>query len=138
MSALPPGSASDAYGWEVERAVDKRVIRSDYLAGDAAAALAVQQPRQEAAPPPPSVAVAMAPPALRFKVFLNGAQHGPYSTDELAMRIARGDIAPETKVWQMQWNPKLDKWKLAADVPELAGLFDSAIPDPDNDIPDPE
>jgi hypothetical protein len=133
---LVPGSASDAYGWEVERAVDKRVIRSDYLVGEAAAALAVQQ-RQEAATPP-SVAVAMAPPALRFKVFLNGAQHGPYSTDELAMRIARGDIAPETKVWQMQWNPKLDKWKLAADVPELAGLFDSAIPDPDNDIPDPE
>lgn len=125
---LVPNSASDAYSWEVERAVDKRVIKPDYLASEAEAARALQERA--------SVAVGVAP--ARFKVFLNGAQHGPYGADDMELRIARGEIGPATKVWNMQWNPKVDKWKSAGDMPELAGLFDSAIPDPDNDIPDPE
>jgi hypothetical protein len=38
----------------------------------------------------------------------------------------------------MAWNPKADKWQAAGAMPELAALFGSAIPDPDDDIPDPE
>jgi len=39
----------------------------------------------------------------------------------------------------MDWSPRLDKWKLAADLPELACLFSPVIPDPDEDaIPDPQ
>ena len=139
---LVPDSASDAYSWEVERAVDKRVIKPDFLHSDAEAARALQERREVATPVAATVAagvpLGVAPVLARFKVFLNGAQHGPYTVDEVAQRIARGEIDPATKVWNMQWNPRADKWKLAADMPELAALFDDAIPDPDNDIPDPE
>ncbi|MES2321052.1 MAG: tubulin-like doman-containing protein [Pseudomonadota bacterium] len=126
---LVPDSASDAYAWEVERAVDKRVIKADYLASDAQAGEAFEVRT-------PQMATGLAP--SRFKVFLNGAQQGPYSHDELALRIARGEVGADTKVWSMQWNPKADKWKLAGELPELADLFGEAIPDPDNDIPDPD
>jgi hypothetical protein len=128
---LVPDSASDAYAWEVERPVDKRVIKPEILASEALAGQALHARVETAA-----VAVGVAP--LRFKVFLNGLQQGPYSVDELALRIARAEVDAGTKVWNMQWNPRVDKWKSASDMAELAGLFDSAIPDPDNDIPDPE
>lgn len=124
-----PNSASDAYTWEVERAVDKRVIRPQYLASDAEAAHALQAP---------AVAVAVAAAPVRYKVFLDGAQQGPFSLDEMALRIARGDVGAGTKVWNMQWNPKADKWKTAGEIAELGALFDHAIPDPDHDIPDPD
>ena len=122
-----PDSASDAYQWEVERAVDKRVIRPELLASDQRAAQAM-----EAATP------AVAPAAPRYKLFSGGAQHGPYSADDIAQRITRGEVTRDTRVWNMQWNPKLDKWQLAGHLPELAPLFRDAIPDPDDDIPDPE
>jgi hypothetical protein len=56
----------------------------------------------------------------------------------MALRIGRGEIEPATKIWNMQWIPRVDQWKLASEIPELAALFDNAIPDPDDDIPDPE
>ena len=135
-----PGSALDAYPWEVEKVVDKRAIRAACLASDADAALVLAAPLAFA-PVAPLAVMAVAPPlavGVRFKVFLHGAQQGPYSQDEMALRIARAEIDPATRVWNMQWNPKLDKWKTAGDMPELAGLFDDAIPDPDNEIPDPD
>jgi hypothetical protein len=52
--------------------------------------------------------------------------------------MARGELTPDTRVWNMQWNPKVDKWQFAGHMPELAPLFQHAIPDPDDDIPDPE
>ena len=122
-----PDSASDAYHWEVERAVDKRVIRPDILASDERAAQVLV-----ATVPQP------APAALRYKLFAGGAQHGPFSAEEIALRIARGEVARETRVWNMQWNPKADKWQYAGHMPELAPLFGDAIPDPDDDIPDPD
>jgi hypothetical protein len=124
-----PGSASDAYHWEVERAVDKRVIRPDVLASDASAAQALQS----AAP-----AVASVPPQEHYKLFFGGAQHGPYSADELAQRVGRGEVSRDTRVWNMQWNPKVDKWQYAGHMAELAPLFQDMIPDPHDDIPDPD
>jgi hypothetical protein len=124
---LVPDSASDAYHWEVERVVDKRVIRPDYLASDARAARAFDADIQ-----------AFAPAVARYKLFLDGVQHGPYPAQDIALRIARGEVTPSTRVWNMQWNPKADKWQHAGDMPELAALFHDTIPDPDDDIPDPE
>jgi hypothetical protein len=124
-SETVPNSAGDAYAWEVERAVDKRVIKPDYLASDASAAQALERPAAAAA-------------GARYKVFLNGAQQGPCLPEDIVARIARGEIERGTKVWNMQWNPRVDKWKNASEVPELAALFDGAIPNPDDDIPDPE
>jgi hypothetical protein len=124
-----PDSASDAYHWEVERPLDKRILQPELLASEQDAA------RVFAAPPAPAANVA----AGRFKVFLHGAQQGPYSRDELALRIARSEVDAATKVWNMAWNPKADKWKLAGDMPELAELFaPTGIPDPIDDIPDPD
>ncbi|MFM9434725.1 hypothetical protein ACFDR9_001786 [Janthinobacterium sp. CG_23.3] len=123
-------SASDAYRWEVQQALDKRVIQPDYLVNEALAASlfgAAGMPRPAASASGAS-----------YKVFLNKVQHGPYTLDEMALRIGRGEIEAGTKIWNMQWIPRVDQWKLAAEIPELAALLDSAIPDPDDDIPDPE
>jgi hypothetical protein len=123
-----PDSASDAYSWEVERPVDKRVIKPDLFASDERAAHALER----------RASVPAAPPATRYKVFVNGAQRGPYAIEEVAQQLARGELDAGTRVWNMQWNPKLDKWKTIADLPELAVLLGAAIPDPDDQVPDPE
>jgi hypothetical protein len=74
----------------------------------------------------------------RYKLFVGGAQRGPYSQDEVAQMLIRGEIDLGTRVWNMQWNPRQDKWKTVGEIPELAGAPDTAIPDPDDGIPDPE
>ncbi|MET3132515.1 hypothetical protein AAKU55_002789 [Oxalobacteraceae bacterium GrIS 1.11] len=127
-------SAADAYRWEVQQAQDKRVIRPDYLASEALAAAVLAGPAGPAAPP----AVAGAKAVASYKVFLNQSQHGPYRFEDIAQQIARGEIEAGTKVWNMQWIPRVDQWKLAGEVAELAVLFEHAIADPDDDIPDPE
>lgn len=194
-----PDSASDAYSWEVERAVDKRVIKPDVLASDARAAQVLERRAgggaasaagaatpaaisaaatagapaaglgtspldptigqgggngpaafvvsptggtaglPPAAMPGPSASVIGATPmAPRYKLFVGGAQRGPYAQDEVVQLLLRGEIDRNTRVWNMTWNPRQDKWKTVGEIPELAGALDSAIPDPDDDIPDPE
>jgi hypothetical protein len=123
-----PGSASDAYSWEVERAVDKRVIKAEFLASDEGAAQALER---RAAPPAQQQ-------GARYKVFVNGVQRGPYTVDDIGQQLARGELDAGTRVWNMQWNPKLDKWQTIAALPELAMLLGVAIPDPGDQIPDPE
>ena len=148
MCALVGDSASDAYSWEVERPVDKRVILPQYLHSDAHAA-AVLQGRAAAA-----VELAKAAPVVnavgqadgpRYKLFVQGAQRGPFTIDEIARQAARGEIDGATRAWNMAWNPKLDKWSTVGALPELAAVLGDAIPDPDDvpgssgdGIPDPE
>ncbi|CDG81701.1 tubulin-like doman-containing protein [Janthinobacterium agaricidamnosum] len=137
-------SSSDAYRWEVEKVVDKRVIRAEYLANEAAAAGVFAAAPATAPATAPGVAPQAAPlrPAAvagaSYKVFLNKVQHGPYSFDELAARIGRGEVEPSTKIWNMVWIPRVDQWKVAAEMSEFAALFAADIPDPDDEIPDPE
>lgn len=150
-----PDSAGDAYRWEVERAVDKRAIKPEFLASEARAAQALERraagvtgvagtPRT-AAPGvpmaqlgPAAFVVGATPPAARYKLFVGGAQRGPFGVDEVAQQLARGDIDAGTRIWNMAWNPRVDKWKTVGEMPELAPLLDDAIPDPDDGIPDPE
>ena len=87
---------------------------------------------------PAAFVVGATPMAARYKLFVNGAQRGPYALEEVAQMLARGEVEHATRIWNMQWNPRLDKWKTIGEVPELAGAFDTAIPDPDDGIPDPE
>jgi hypothetical protein len=122
------GSASDAYSWEVERPVDKRLIKAEFLASDERAAHALER---RAAPQAHLQ-------AARYKVFVNGAQRGPYTADDIGQQLARGELDAGTRVWNMQWNPKLDKWQTIGGLPELAVLLGPAIPDPDDQVPDPE
>lgn len=150
-SDVVPNSASDAYSWEVQNSVDKRVIKAEMwesesraldmsaIAEAAGSAAMSAAPISAAASSVAASSVANMVAPARYRVFLNKQQHGPYSRDELALQIMRGEINAETKVWNMQWNPKVDKWQAAAQLPELVALFDNAIPDPQEDeIPDPE
>jgi hypothetical protein len=175
-SETVPDSASDAYHWEVERPVDKRVIRPEFLASETRALHALE--RRSASPAatapglvsadmahgapsaativspsmhaaagsdlhpsagsPAAFVVGASPMAARYKLFVNGAQRGPYALEEVAQALARGEIDHGTRIWNMQWNPRQDKWKTVGEMPELAAAFDSAIPDPEDGIPDPE
>lgn len=142
-----PDSAGDAYSWEVERPVDKRVIRPEFLAAEVRAAQALERrahpvgtPAPKSAPTdgPAAVLDSAAPAGTRYKLFVNGAQHGPYRFDEVVQQLVRGEIEAGTRIWNMAWNPRQDKWKTVGEMPELAAALDSAIPDPDDEIPDPE
>jgi len=122
-----PGSSQDAYSWEVERAVDKRVILPALLADEEAAAQALA-PRPATAP--------------RFKLFVGGFQRGPFTVDEIAQQALRGEIDHATRAWDMRWHPKIGKWSTVGELPELAaalgGTRDEGIPDPDDGVPDPD
>ena len=133
-SDVVPGSAHDAYTWEVQQPVDKRVPRPEYLASETTAAQLLAGGSVAAAP----VGGAPAAGGSLYKVFVNRMQQGPYTVQELAQRVARGEIDAATKVWDMRWVPHVDGWRTARDVPELAVLFAASIPDPTDDIPDPE
>jgi hypothetical protein len=91
-----------------------------------------------AAASPAAFVVGATPMAARYRLFVNGAQRGPYALEEVAQQLARGEIDHATRIWNMQWNPRLDKWKTVGEMPELAAHADTAIPDPDDAIPDPE
>jgi hypothetical protein len=171
-SETVPDSASDAYQWEVERPVDKRTIRPEFLASEARALQALERrssasagmaagtaasgqaaativsPGMPAAMAGMDVHPAVAGPAVRligatpmaarFKLFVNGVQRGPYALEEVAQQLARGEIDAGTRIWNMQWNARQDKWKTVGEIPELAAGFHAAIPDPDDGVPDPE
>ncbi len=131
-SEVVSASASDAYAWEVESAVDKRVMRADYLASEAMAAAVFS------GAPAPAPAAALTGAAPAYKVFLNKVQYGPYALAELALKIARGEIDADTKVWNMQWRPRVDQWQRAGDMLELTPLFGTATGADADLIPDPE
>ena len=129
-----PDSASDAYSWEVERSVDKRVIKPEFLASDARAAQAMERRTQAPAPAPAAVAAG----GPRYKLFVQGAQRGPFAVEEIGRQLAAGEIDLATRAWNMAQDPKFGKWGSVADIPGLDALRGPAIPDPDDGIPDPQ
>jgi hypothetical protein len=138
-------SRLDAWSWEVEAAEDKRVLRAPWLLDAALAAALVQGQAPTGTPANAGLGMvaqlALAPPpapAVRYKVFLHKTQQGPYSLDEMALLIARGEIEAQTLVWDMAWQPKSGKWVAARERQDLARLFEQAIPDPLDAIPDPD
>ncbi|RLM48557.1 DUF4339 domain-containing protein, partial [Halobellus sp. Atlit-31R] len=97
-----PDSASDAYSWEVERPVDKRVILPPYLHSEELAAALLQGRTAgamlEKAPAAQPVA---SPDVPRYKLFVQGAQRGPFTVAEIAQQAARGEIDAGTRAWNM-------------------------------------
>ena len=74
------------------------------------------------APPPP-------PPAaggLSYYMSVNGQQHGPYPVTTLQQYAQQGNFTAQTQVWAQG----MSGWLPAAQVPELASLFQSAPPPP--------
>jgi len=132
-----PGSTADVYAYEVNlKALQpKRVLKRDVLKPgwslggiQRAAPAALSQPAAQTAN-----ATITEP---RFRAFINKKQEGPWSVSEIAQQISAGVVGADTKVWNMAWDVKLDKWQTAGNVPELQGLF---VPDPgDDEIPDPD
>ncbi|MET0981468.1 MAG: hypothetical protein ABWY02_05165, partial [Telluria sp.] len=134
-----PDSALDAYSWEVERPLDKRILRPDFLASDARAASVIERRGPGAATiPDPVPAMTPAPQSARYKLFVAGAQRGPFALDEVAQQLERGEIELATKSWNMAQDPRFGKWQAVADIPGLDALRGPAIPDPDDGIPDPQ
>lgn len=132
-----PGSTADVYAYEVnlkalqpKRVLKRDVLKPGWSLGDIqrAAPAALSQPAAQTA------TAAIAEP--RFRAFINKKQEGPWSVSEIAQQISAGAVGVDTKVWNMAWDVKLDKWQTAGNVPELQGLF---VPDPgDDEIPDPD
>jgi hypothetical protein len=114
----------------------------------AAAPVVVAPTPMEGAPRPDVVAgpslgpsayvVGATPMAARYKLFVGGAQRGPFALEEVVQQLARGEIDTGTRIWNMQWNPRADKWKTVGEMPEVMEAAGAAIPDPDDGIPDPE
>lgn len=132
-----PGSTADVYQYEVNiKALQpKRVLKRDVLkAGWSLSGVRPVEP-----PVAPQAAVRVASTVTndtRFRAFINKKQEGPWSVTEIAQQISAGVVGADTKVWNMAWDAKVDKWQKASNVPELQGLF---VADPmDDEIPDPE
>jgi len=128
-----PDSASDAYNWEVERPVDKRVIKAEFLASDARAAQAAERRTHVAAAAMPAMAA-----GPRYKLFVAGAQRGPFAVEEIAQQLARGEVDLATRAWNMAQDTRFGKWQTVADIPGLDPSQANAIPDPDDGVPDPQ
>jgi hypothetical protein len=118
------GSAGDVYPFEVHHPAEKRVIRAEFLASEEACAALLREGR------------APAVYSGHYKVFSDGVQQGPFALEELAQRVVRGAMSRSTRVWNMQWNPRSDKWRTAGD--ELPGLFEHAVGAGADNIPDPD
>lgn len=77
-----------------------------------------QAPGQQGPPPPPQ--------ATAWHVAVNGQTSGPFNDQQLAQKIAGGEIGAETTVW----CAGMPGWLPAAQVPQLAVNFQQAPPPP--------
>lgn len=69
--------------------------------------------KKQAAPEPAPAPAPM--PAVKYRMFVNNQQYGPFTIDEL---IANG-LTPTTLVW----TDGMAQWTKAADVPQLSMIF---------------
>jgi membrane protease subunit (stomatin/prohibitin family) len=70
-----------------------------------------------AAPPP-------IPGAAGYFLAIDGKQAGPFGSDQLAQRVAAGQLTRDTLVWKHG----LSNWQKAGTLPDLQGLFGEAPP----------
>lgn len=80
--------------------------------------------------PPTAGPVGAAPPpvpgAVQWHLAIDGATHGPFSTQQLADAARRRELTPATLVW----NASQPDWLPAGSVPTLASLFAAPVPPP--------
>lgn len=81
---------------------------------------------QPAAAPPPAQAGPPPIPGTEKVWFaaINGAQSGPHSLQELAAKLAAGEVTAQT----LTWRDGMSEWTPAASVPALASLFGPTPP----------
>lgn len=80
----------------------------------------MMQPGRSAAAPPPL------PAAAAWHVAVAGQTSGPFSPQDVAARIAAGQIDGSTMVW----TSGMPSWLPASQVPQLASLLAAATPPP--------
>lgn len=96
-----------------------------------------QPPAPAADEPPPLVspapatapAAALPPPLPQKQIFyaVNGQRQGPINEDELAQRIASGEVGGQTMIWQKG----MDNWAPISDVADYANLIvEPVLPPP--------
>jgi membrane protease subunit (stomatin/prohibitin family) len=73
-----------------------------------------------------STAAPPAPAAPLFHVTRGGQTHGPFTMEQLAGAIARGEVAADTLVW----TAGMANWTPAGQVPQLAAQFGPPPPPP--------
>ncbi|HEX6241545.1 MAG TPA: SPFH domain-containing protein, partial [Polyangiales bacterium] len=71
------------------------------------------------APPPP-------PPSVSWHVTANGQSFGPFTLEQLAQGVSKGELNPTTLVWTAGFAA----WMPAGQVPQLAALFGPPRPPP--------
>lgn len=77
-----------------------------------------QQPAPQTPPPPPQ--------ATAWHVAVNGQTSGPFNDQQVAQKIAGGEINGQTNVW----CAGMSGWQPAGQVPQLAAHFQQAPPPP--------
>lgn len=61
-----------------------------------------------------------------YMIAINGQQFGPYNMQQLQQLVQNGQLTAQTYVWK----PGMANWEFAANIQELAGLFNSGIVPP--------
>ncbi|XZF14279.1 SPFH domain-containing protein [Chitinophagaceae bacterium MMS25-I14] len=113
-AAANPGTAGLGVGMGVGLSMGNVVANTLVNANAANAA-----PQQQAAAAPPPI-----PGAVQFFVAANGAQTGPFGTDQLAQMVQAGTLTRESLVWKTG----MAQWTAASSVAELSGLFNNVPP----------
>ena len=85
--------------------------------------------QNQAAPQAPAAAAGGAPPPLPaatrpWFIAVGGQQVGPLPVDQLAGKVASGELTPDTLVWQ----DGMGAWTAAKDVEQMRSLFPVAPP----------
>ena len=112
MANNPGGTGAAGAGMEMAMGV----MMANQMGGALAAGAQPQQ--QQAAPPLPGAAPAG---TTEYKVGIDNQQYGPYPVDRLKAMAADGSFKPDMLVWAAG----MAGWTKAAEVPELAALFDA-------------
>jgi len=71
------------------------------------------------APPAPGAAPPPIPGAASWHVAINGQQQGPFTPQQIADAIAKGNVSRDTLVW----STGMGDWTPAGQVPQLAASF---------------
>jgi hypothetical protein len=139
----PSDTNRDASEADSLRAEDKRTIVLDLFEPESLEEMVrvtTRKPSVATAPKPPTPPVqAPSPSGRMFKQWskpegaAKGIQLGPFSASVILDKIATGEVLAGTKLWPMDQQA----WIEAEKVSEFAELF-SSIPDPEDEIPDPE
>lgn len=97
--------------------------RAENLRRDPASSVAVQQPMtQTSVTPPPLTPPPLTPPPIPSKLYfvaMGTVQTGPFTKDQLLIKVAEGSLGPSTLVW----CEGMANWEPAGTIPDLQDVL---------------